>query len=216
MFENVDLYCERLDSSFWAEPINALTNIAFLLAAWLIWRRSHKLQIFSFDVQLLIALIASIGIGSGLFHTFATTWARIIDILPILLFQLSYLYFYLRRFTQIHFLSILGILTLYIILAIIARQYPAILNGSLIYTPVFVMLTILGIFHITTQKNEPYMLLAALGIFILSITFRTLDMLVCPYFPTGIHFMWHILNSITVYLLMRGYMANIPRSHYYT
>jgi hypothetical protein len=31
----VDLYCERTDPSFWAEPINALSNLSFLLAAWL-------------------------------------------------------------------------------------------------------------------------------------------------------------------------------------
>jgi hypothetical protein len=38
----VDIYCERTDPSFWAEPVNALTNIAFLLAAALAfcaWRR---------------------------------------------------------------------------------------------------------------------------------------------------------------------------------
>lgn len=28
------IYCERTGSEFWAEPLNALTNGAFLLAAW--------------------------------------------------------------------------------------------------------------------------------------------------------------------------------------
>jgi len=32
----IDLYCERTDASFWAEPANALTNAAFLIAAALI------------------------------------------------------------------------------------------------------------------------------------------------------------------------------------
>ena len=30
---SIDGYCERLDPSFWAEPLNAWTNLAFLLAA---------------------------------------------------------------------------------------------------------------------------------------------------------------------------------------
>ena len=34
MFEIVDLYCERTSPVFWAEPVNALTNLAFFLAAW--------------------------------------------------------------------------------------------------------------------------------------------------------------------------------------
>jgi hypothetical protein len=29
----IDLYCERADPSFWAEPVNALSNCAFLIAA---------------------------------------------------------------------------------------------------------------------------------------------------------------------------------------
>jgi len=29
----VTTYCERLDASFWPWPLNALTNLAFLLAA---------------------------------------------------------------------------------------------------------------------------------------------------------------------------------------
>ena len=40
--ESIDLYCERTDPSFWAEPVNALTNIAFLIAAYAayrLWRR---------------------------------------------------------------------------------------------------------------------------------------------------------------------------------
>ena len=29
----IDAYCERLDAGFWAEPLNAATNLAFILAA---------------------------------------------------------------------------------------------------------------------------------------------------------------------------------------
>lgn len=30
---SLDLYCERCSPDFWAEPVNALTNISFLVAA---------------------------------------------------------------------------------------------------------------------------------------------------------------------------------------
>ncbi|SDT92452.1 hypothetical protein SAMN05428979_0445 [Stappia sp. ES.058] len=29
---SVDAYCERVGTAFWAEPVNALTNAAFLVA----------------------------------------------------------------------------------------------------------------------------------------------------------------------------------------
>ena len=37
-FEAVDGYCERVDAAFWSEPINAVTNAAFLIAAIWAWR----------------------------------------------------------------------------------------------------------------------------------------------------------------------------------
>ena len=37
--ESIDLYCERTDASFGSEPLNALTNLAFVAAAlWLVRR----------------------------------------------------------------------------------------------------------------------------------------------------------------------------------
>jgi len=31
LFEPLDIYCERVGSGFWDEPLNAITNISFLL-----------------------------------------------------------------------------------------------------------------------------------------------------------------------------------------
>jgi hypothetical protein len=42
-FTSVDNYCERTDAAFWSEPLNAVTNGAFILAAayaFLLWRRA--------------------------------------------------------------------------------------------------------------------------------------------------------------------------------
>jgi len=38
-FEAVDGHCERVDAAFWSEPINVVTNAAFLIAALWAWRR---------------------------------------------------------------------------------------------------------------------------------------------------------------------------------
>jgi len=38
----VDHYCERTSSAFDAEPLNALTNAAFLVAAWGAWHFFSK------------------------------------------------------------------------------------------------------------------------------------------------------------------------------
>ncbi len=40
----IDAYCERLGPGFWGEPLNAISNLAFCLTAWLVWWRWHAPQ----------------------------------------------------------------------------------------------------------------------------------------------------------------------------
>jgi hypothetical protein len=80
----VNAYCERTDAGFWSEPINALTNGAFLLAAGLVWPMTRG----DTGARLLACVLGLIGIGSFLFHTVAEVWAGLADVLPILIFIL--------------------------------------------------------------------------------------------------------------------------------
>ncbi|NDC21523.1 MAG: hypothetical protein EBZ56_07875, partial [Burkholderiaceae bacterium] len=82
----VDIYCERLDASFWSEPINAITNLAFIIAGWLIWRmRSPRSGLMSI-------LLILIGLGSFSFHTFANRLTGLLDVLAIALYLVSFAY----------------------------------------------------------------------------------------------------------------------------
>ena len=38
--QKVDIYCERTDFAFWSEPLNAVSNAAFVIAALLVWREA--------------------------------------------------------------------------------------------------------------------------------------------------------------------------------
>ena len=89
----VSVYCERLAPGLLGEPFNTVTNLAFLLAAWLGWRRAGQHR----DQRLLAALLGAIGVGSTLFHAFATATTQWLDVLPIGLFQLCFLGLYLER-----------------------------------------------------------------------------------------------------------------------
>jgi hypothetical protein len=46
-------------------------------------------------------------------------------------------------------------------------------------------------------------ILLAAGIFLLSLTFRTIDKAACASFPLGTHFLWHLLNALVLYVLLR-------------
>jgi surface polysaccharide O-acyltransferase-like enzyme len=208
MFETLNLYCERTSPDFWAEPVNALTNLLFFVSAWCIWRHSKSLGAVSSGVWLLLALVCAIGIGSFLFHTFATAWAKLMDDLPILLFQLVFLWLYCREVARIRAVPLFVMILGYLLVALSARQFPQFLNGSLIYAPALIVLLALGLYHLLRQHQEPFILVAAMGVFIIALTFRTIDNAICDYFPLGSHFLWHSCNALLLYLLMRGLLVN--------
>ena len=93
----VDGYCERVHPGFWAEPVNAATNLAFVVAAAVMWRRTAGLPLG----RALSAMLAAIGVGSSLFHTVATLWASLADTAPIAGFILLYLYAANRQFWRL-------------------------------------------------------------------------------------------------------------------
>lgn len=95
------LYCERgNDPAFWAEPFNAISNGAFVIAAAATvpaLARARATRPVTAEA-LLVAVCATIGVGSFCFHTFATRWAFMFDVSSIMLMSLAYLVYAMRRF----------------------------------------------------------------------------------------------------------------------
>lgn len=52
----IDIYCERLAPGLLAEPLNALSNISFLIAALAIWRFARLHQEIPTGIWILIVL----------------------------------------------------------------------------------------------------------------------------------------------------------------
>ena len=205
----VDLYCERIDSGFWAEPVNALTNIGFIFAGWFIWRIMARGQGHSSSIAAIVGMIVAIGIGSFLFHTMATPFTRWLDIIPIFLFQLLYIGSYTRRVINLP-VAVIGILLMVFLGAsVYGRQFPDFINGSLIYAPALLVIFVLGLYHYQSQKVERSLLLGAAILFLLSIFFRSIDNMICTQFVVGTHFLWHILNALVIYLAMRALIVNL-------
>src|SRR3546814_18455448 len=70
-----------------------LTNLAFILAGVLLvvaLRRAEPAVRRDPAIIGLAVLVLVVGIGSGLFHSFATRWAALADVIPIALFILFY------------------------------------------------------------------------------------------------------------------------------
>jgi hypothetical protein len=210
----IDLYCERTDPSFWAEPLNAATNAAFPVAAWFLWRLARRSGGPDGDVRVLLCLMAGIGIGSALFHTFATSMTRILDELPIALTVLLYVWLYCRRILGMKSVLSTGLLVVALLAAYAGKQFPNLLNGSLMYAPVLLLVTGLGVAHLWQVRRERYDLIAAAGAFVAALFFRTIDNAICSAFPLGTHFLWQVLDAVALYLATRALLANLPITSY--
>lgn len=199
----IDSYCERLDASYWAEPVNAVTNLAFIFAALIMWRRSGGDRL----AQLLCAVLFAIGVGSYLFHTHAQTWAAIADVTPILLYILVYIYAINRVGWRLSLWPALGLTALffpYAWLTVPLFQLVPGIGSSAGYAPVALLILIYAVLLRSRAPELARGLAIGGGILIVSITFRSLDLPLCPQIPLGTHFQWHLLNG-----LMLGWMIEV-------
>lgn len=212
---SVDIYCERMGPEFWAEPLNAISNAAFILAAlWAAWS-IRAFGIHSRPIMLLTALAFCIGVGSFLFHTYAQIWSGLADTIPIWTFVLVYI------LTCIHVIGgvapgriAIGTLVVFavIIVATLAFDSPdstpdstrSWTNGSEQYLPAVAAMLFFS--ALTLYRRHPLRVwfTAATAVFLVSLGFRTLDIHVCDTFPAGTHFIWHTLNGAMIALLLQA------------
>jgi Ceramidase len=193
----LDLYCERTDASFWAEPVNALSNVAFLIAAavaFRLWRRGDR---DDWPALALIGVVAAVGIGSFLFHTVATRAAILADVIPIAIFIYGYLLLALVRF--LHFKAVVA--GTIVVAFAAASAPPRLLNGSVGYLPALAALIAVAL--ATGARSTRHNLGLAAAVFAVSLAFRTADTAICPQFAVGSHFVWHVLNAVLLYVLLR-------------
>lgn len=202
LMQRFDNYCERLSPEFWAEPINAITNAAFIICAVIAMVAAMRAEKFDWPVAVLVALTIFIGIGSFLFHTFATGWALLADVIPIQLFIIAYFVLAMRRFAGLNWLFTALATAVFLAFSFIGGGFirdavGEALNGSEGYIPPLTGLIIVGLILVATGRNGAgWSLVAGAGLFFVSLAFRTFDMAVCEAFPTGIHFLWHTLNGV--------------------
>jgi hypothetical protein len=198
-------YCERGgDPGFWAEPLNAISNGAFVIAgligAWQLARSPRKdLALFEW---LLVVLVICIGIGSFMFHTYATVWAIPFDTIPISLFMLAYLGYALRRFAGAPWIVVIAALIGFYL----SVRYA---QGIQCSNELLPMTRGAGKRCFNGTLGAAGYLCAGAILFLAAMTFRTIDFEVCTWTVragrgVGTHFLWHTLNGLLLYVLLLG------------
>ncbi len=186
-------YCERgLSAAFWAEPLNAVTNGGFILAAlagavMIAKRASNERSLWQF---FFVLNFIAIGVGSFLFHTVPNVNTALADTGPIGIFMLTYLIFALRRLagatwfvTALAIAAFIGVIAMAfkvqcwdgrvgLSLDVPPGAHAKCLNGSLGYGPALIAMWLIAAW--LGIKRHP----AALLIFAAALTFLTV-----PYVP---------------------------------
>ncbi len=204
-----DHFCERVDLSYGAEPLNSLTSGMFLVAAYVMWRRTrgHGLPL----ADTLICILALIGVGSFLFHTSATRWAMALDVASVWLFLFVYLFAANRDFLGWHgagaFVGTVAFIPFASALMPLLDAIPFLRISSLYWT----VPLLIGMYAPFAGRKDPRTargLLWGAGLLCLSITLLSLDEIVCPVLPFGTHVWWHLLTGV-----MFGWMIEVYRGH---
>jgi hypothetical protein len=206
----VNIYCERTDASFWSEPINALTNLAFFIAAILLWSRAQGHG----AVRLLAILIGLIGLGSFLFHTFGNRLTGLLDVFFIAVFIVAFAYLLPRVSWQQTRLRALGATLLAISFIAGVTAWISNWRAALDWLPPGMYLgawLILMIFAALTSrlgaskfdKSASRFLWLAAGLFAVSMTARQLDMPLCLS-TGGLHWLWHLFNACVLWACARA------------
>ncbi|MDQ3801438.1 MAG: ceramidase domain-containing protein [Acidobacteriota bacterium] len=199
----LDAYCERIEPGLLAEPLNAFSNLSFLIAAWAAWKLAKQTGKLTLEIGILIALGAAVGLGSVIWHTYPTYASLILDIAPIVIFIVWYVWLYTRKVIEMPSLYAVVAVVLFLLSTYFAIPFAQVLHGAPIYTPGLIVVLVLGIYHAVKQRTARFALLSTAGVYLTALFFRTIDQEICHLMPIGTHFIWHSLIGLVTYMAMR-------------
>lgn len=202
-------YCERLGPGFWAEPLNAWSNLAFAVSAIAVWilveRAGSRPQ--RWTVRVLAVIIFLIFLGSGAFHTTATRWGAILDVAFIAVFLLYYVVLFAHLFLDLQWrVAWLGapiFVGFTVLVSLGAGAVGARGPGTYFSALIGLLVVGAGLYFSGKPDGRRYGLgfVGAGLLFAASLTLRTLDGPLCDEIPIGTHFLWHTLNAGVLFLV---------------
>jgi hypothetical protein len=178
-----------------------------------VWRQARAEGRLELPLKILIGLVFAIGVGSTLWHTFAQRWAGAADVIPIMLFIVTYVGLAMWRYFGMRSAEAITIAVAFLFFAgglrrAAAASLPTVMSPSFGYLPALAALLASGVLLLLRRHPAGLWLLGAATVFVVSLTFRGLDQHVCGGFPVGTHFMWHVLNAVVLGILLMAFLRH--------
>jgi hypothetical protein len=208
--------CERSGMGIWDEPLNVISSVAFMLVAVSIYRHYHRHEDLQekwiWDVHALTFLTFMIGVNSIIFHMIPNPTTELLDTVTIVLFIMLYFWSVLFRIGRTSFFSALICFVAFVGFShILVHQFPRAMNDSIGYLSSMIALIMIAVhLHLRARPSSSHFMLAAL-IGVISLFCRVIDREICDEISIGSHFMWHILNAMLLYILLKQLVRNVNR-----
>ena len=203
------VYCEQPAFGHWFEPLNTMTNLFFVIAGILLLfqlKKKNQLDIKGIYFSILLMIV---GWGSFAWHIYRNDTTLMIDSIPIAVFVISYLYFYLvvaAKNILIRILLFLGFFAYTPLIIYLLHDFnnsDILGNGGLEYIVALSYFVLLQIYNLFNNKNIIKKSLVIIILFAISVFFRQTDMIACEKLGFGTHFLWHFFNATVLYLFVR-------------
>lgn len=202
-------YCERTANSFFAEPINLVTNLAFFVSAIFTYKMLKTKNIKNSIYHLFPWPIFLIGLGSTSWHFYRSSITLLFDAIPIHIFLGLSLFLLLKKLVKSTNLTV-GIIGIFILFQIfLTLNFPHLLNSSIRHIVNAILLFILILWTYKKFGKAALQLFFVFAVYVAGIIFRTIDIQVCPIFPLGTHFLWHLMVAWGAYLIVRFLVKNV-------
>ena len=197
------VYCERTSNSFFAEPINLVTNLAFLISAWFSYKMLKTEKLKQSIYYFLPWFIFLIGLGSSSYHSYRNPITLLFDAIPVYIFLGLSLFLLLKKLAKNTSLTF-GLIGLFILLQIfLTVNFSHLLNSSIRHIANAILLLILIVLAYRKFGKIAMELFLVFLVYAIGIFFRTIDIPVCPSFVIGTHFLWHLFVAWGAYLIVR-------------
>lgn len=201
----VPIYCESSGIlALFPEPLNAVSNMAFIFAGLGIYKLLTKDKIQKVEYKIALVLIFFVGFDSFLWHITKHPIGLILDAVPITLTFILITYILLKNIFGNKLIALIIPLLLFPVRFFLSSFALTDIASSLIRHSINVI-TFFIIILLTFRKYGKIALegLGVLSVYLTAIIMRTIDLQICQYFPLGTHFLWHILNAFSLYLAIK-------------
>ena len=210
------IYCERAGDGFWAEPLNTVSTLAFVAAAWMAVRLLRGLPSAPggerrWDLVLLAGSVFVVGVAGFLWHSLAVPWAELLDLGAMLVFLVLFLISFLSRIAGVGIFGTVVVLlgVQWLMLQTGSRFSPTLMNGGVFFYPAVAVLWVAALVATVRMRSGGMPFLVAAALFSVALVLRNIDLTLCLQWPAGTHFAWQLLVAAAMYQLFRGLTGSV-------